>query len=206
MRRVIMMIMVMMIAMTVANAQSMLDKAREKEFKTKMKQLKKEKWQLFGSSRTLEVLLLKHYEKLEATESGAYEVVGVCSRYKLDHLGHSAAVANAYNQYAQNASNHVKGRLLSEMKNNGADTSKDVDAFAAIYEAEVEKEIRNDLQESFAIYRELGKGEKTMQVFFVVNADAATASRLRAMENAIRESEAALHLSGLAKEIAKESF
>ena len=45
-----------------------------------------------------------------------------------------------------------------------------------------------------------------MQVFFVVNADAATASRLRAMENAIRESEAALHLSGLAKEIAKESF
>lgn len=202
-----MMLMVMIMAVAGANAQSTaMQKALEKEYKAKMKQLKKEKWQLFGSSRTLEVLLLKHYEKLEATESGAYEVVGVCSRYKLDHLGHSAAVANAYNQYAQDASNHVKGRLLSEMKNDGADTSKDVDAFAAIYEAEVEKEIRNDLQESFAIYRELGKGEKTMQVFFIVNADAATASRLRAMENAIRESEAALKLTGLAKEIAKESF
>lgn len=202
-----MMLMVMIMAVAGANAQSTaMQKALEKEYKAKMKQLKKEKWKLFASSRTLDVLLLQHYEKLQATESGAYEVVGVCSRYKLDHLGHSAAVANAYNQYAQDASNHVKGRLMSEMKNDGADTSKDVDAFAAIYEAEVEKEIRNDLQESFAIYRELGKGEKTMQVFFIVNADAATASRLRAMENAIRESEAALKLTGLAKEIAKESF
>lgn len=202
-----MMLMVMIMAVAGANAQSTaMQKALEKEYKAKMKQLKKEKWKLFASSRTLDVLLLQHYEKLQATESGAYEVVGVCSRYKLDHLGHSAAVANAYNRYAQDASNHVKGRLMSEMKNDGADTSKDVDAFAAIYEAEVEKEIRNDLQESFAIYRELGKGEKTMQVFFIVNADAATASRLRAMENAIRESEAALKLTGLAKEIAKESF
>lgn len=161
---------------------------------------------MFGSSRTLDVLLLQHYEKLQATESGAYEVVGVCSRYKLDHIGHSAAVANAYITYAQSAGNHVRGRLMSEMKSDGADLSKEVDAFAAIYESEVEKEIRNDLQESFAIYREIGKGEKTMQVFFIVNADAATASRLRAMENAIRESEAALKLTSLAKGLAKESF
>lgn len=50
---------------TVAQAQSadsqysqLLAKQLKKQYKNKLKELKKEKWQIYGSSRTLEVALL----------------------------------------------------------------------------------------------------------------------------------------------------
>ena len=46
-----------------ASAQN-LSKAIKKEYKAKMKQLKKEKWELYGSSRTLDVTLARYYEEL----------------------------------------------------------------------------------------------------------------------------------------------
>ena len=43
------------------------------------------------------------------------------------------------------------------------------------------------MRESYAIYRELGNGEKTMQVYFIIDDDAATRARIRAYENALKE-------------------
>lgn len=59
-----------------------LNKQLKKEYKLKMKTLKKENWALFGSSRSLEVMmLLKHYEKLNSDDGNdAYEVVGTCQQ------------------------------------------------------------------------------------------------------------------------------
>ena len=51
-----------------ASAQN-LSKAIKKEYKSKMKQLKKEKWELYGSSRTLEVTLARYYEELDSKEN-----------------------------------------------------------------------------------------------------------------------------------------
>ena len=41
----------------------------------------KEKWKLFGSSRSLEVALLKHYDKLNTLGDNAKEVPGVATRF-----------------------------------------------------------------------------------------------------------------------------
>lgn len=207
MKKILLFIIAMVLAVPAVNAQNkILQKAIKKEYKSKMKEYKKEGWKLFGSSRSLDVALLKHYDKLEKLGDNAYEIVGICAKYKSDNVGHQAAINNACNTYARNAGSHVKGRVVSDMASNGDDTSAEFDHFYAAYETLVEKEIRGEMQESYAIYKTLGNGEKTMQVYFIINEDAATKARIRAYENAMKESEAAQKYANKVSEFIKEGF
>ena len=207
MKKILLFIIAMVLAVPAVNAQNkILQKAIKKEYKSKMKEYKKEGWKLFGSSRSLDVALLKHYDKLETLGDNAYEIVGICAKYKSDNVGHQAAINNACNTYARNAGSHVKGRVVSDMASNGDDTSAEFDHFYASYETLVEKEIRGEMQESYAIYKTLGNGEKTMQVYFIINEDAATKARIRAYENAMKESEAAQKYANKVSEFIKEGF
>lgn len=207
MKKILLFIIAMVLAVPAVNAQNkILQKAIKKEYKSKMKEYKKEGWKLFGSSRSLDVALLKHYDKLETLGDNAYEIVGICAKYKSDNVGHQAAINNACNTYARNAGSHVKGRVVSDMASNGDDTSAEFDHFYAAYETLVEKEIRGVMQESYAIYKTLGNGEKTMQVYFIINEDAATKARIRAYENAMKESEAAQKYANKVSEFIKEGF
>lgn len=190
-----------------ADAQNkQLQKQLKKEYKTKMKEFKKEGWKLFGSSRSLEVVLLKHYDKLESLGENGHEEVGFAAASKSDNVLHQSAINNACNTYARNAGSHVKGRVVSDMASNGNDPSAEFDHFYAAYESLVEKEIRGEMQESFAIYRELRDGSKTVRVFFIINEDAATKARIRAYENAMKESEAAQKYATKVSEFVKEGF
>lgn len=207
MKKILLFIIAMVLAVPAVNAQNkILQKAIKKEYKSKMKEYKKEGWKLFGSSRSLDVALLKHYDKLETLGDNAYEIVGICAKYKSDNVGRQAAINNACNTYARNAGSHVKGRVVSDMASNGDDTSAEFDHFYAAYETLVEKEIRGEMQESYAIYKTLGNGEKTMQVYFIINEDAATKARIRAYENAMKESEAAQKYANKVSEFIKEGF
>lgn len=198
--------MTMFIPVTTTAQNKALEKALKKEYKTKMKEYKKEGWKVFGTSRSLEVVLLTHYDKLTTLGENGYEVVGICARYKSDNVGHQAAINNACNTYARNAGSAVKGRVVSDMASNGDDTSSEFDHFYAAYETLVEKEIKGELQESFSIYKTLGNGEKTMQTYFIVNEDAATKARIRAYENALKESEAAQKYADKVSQFVREGF
>lgn len=190
-----------------ADAQNkQLQKQLKKEYKSKLKEYKKEGWKLFGSARSIEVVLLKHYDKLESLGDNGYEQVGFSSANKSDNVVYQSAINNACNSYARKAGSHVKGRVVSDMASDGNDPSAEFDHFYAAYEALVEKEIRGEMQESFAIYRELGGGSKTVQVFFIINEDAATKARIRAYENAMKESEAAQKYATKVSEFVKEGF
>ncbi|MDO4931680.1 MAG: hypothetical protein Q4E63_03360 [Prevotellaceae bacterium] len=207
MKKILIFLLAMVLAAPSVNAQNkILQKAIKKEFNAKKKEYKKEGWKLFASSRSLEVALLKHYDKLEALGDNGYEIVGICAKYKSDNVGHQAAINNACNTYARNAGSHVKGRVVSDMASNGNDTSAEFDHFYAAYETLVEKEIRGEMQESYAIYKDLGNGEKTMQVFFIINEDAATKARIRAYENAMKESKAAQKYASKVSGFIKEGF
>lgn len=207
MRKIIPIILALFLVIPAANAQNkILQKALKKEYKTKMKQYKKEGWKLFASSRSLDVALLKHYDKLENLGDNGYEIVGICAKYKSDNVGHQAAINNACNTYARNAGSHVKGRVVSDMASNGNNTDAEFDKFYAAYESLVEKEIKGEMKESYAIFRDLGNGEKTMQVFFVIDEDAATRARVRAYENALKESEAAQKYADKVSSFVKEGF
>ena len=181
------------IAPTVSNAQSkQLKKELKKQYKNRLKELKKEGWQLFGSTRTLEVALLTHYDKLNNLGEDGYEVYGFAtiSDPKHKNVLHQAAQASACNTYARECGSYVKGRIINDMGLTDEEKSE-FDHFYAAYESVVEKEIKGELRESFALIKEIGKNQIDMQVFYIVNEEAATRARIRAFENAKKESEAA---------------
>ena len=203
---IILAVILMMPAVEAENKQ--LQKALKKEYKGKMKEYKKEKWQLFGSSRTLDVALLQHYDQLNNLGEDAREVVGIASRFKSKNVGHQQAINNACLTYAQQAGSHLKGRVVSDMAGNGDDSSAEFDHFYAAYERLVEKEIKGEMAESYSIIRCINPktGEYEMQTFFIVNESAATRARIRAMENALKESEAAQKYAQKVSDFGREGF
>ncbi|MDO4172826.1 MAG: hypothetical protein Q4D28_09020, partial [Prevotellaceae bacterium] len=73
MKKILIFLLAMVLAAPSVNAQNkILQKAIKKEFNAKKKEYKKEGWKLFASSRSLEVALLKHYDKLEALGDNGY--------------------------------------------------------------------------------------------------------------------------------------
>ena len=186
MKKLIMLIMACVLMAPAINAKNdvnkELQKAIKKEKKEKMKEYKKEGWKLFGSSRSLEVALLTHYDR---------EVAGVASKFKSKSIGHQMAINDACLTYSQQAGSSLKGRVISDMSGDGTDAVAEFDHFFAAYERLVEKEIKGEMEESYSIIRDKGDGTSEMQTFFIVSESAASKARIRALEDAMKESEAA---------------
>lgn len=190
---------------TVSAQNKTLEKALKKEYKSKMKEYKKEGWKIFGTSRSLDVALLKHYEKLDAMGDDGMEIVGT-AKFKSKNVGNQMALNNAYNEYARMAGSHVKGRIVGDMASDGVDPEAEFDKFYAAYEAQVEKEIKGEMTKSYSVIRELGNGTFEMKTFFIVDESAASKARIRAYENAAKESAAAQKYASKVSEFIKEGF
>ena len=116
------------------------------------------------------------------------------------------AINNACLTYAQSAGSYIKGRVMSDMAGDGVDVEGEMDNFYAAYERLVEKEIRGEMDESYSIIRENGDGTFEMQTYFIVNESAASKARIRAMEEAAKESAAAQKYATQISEFVKEGF
>ena len=208
MKKIIMFLMAFSLMMPVVNAQNSkaLSKAVKKEYKTKMKEFKKGGWKLYGSTRSLDVALLTHYEKLAKAGDETYEIMGTCSQFKSKNGGHHTCVNNAANLYAQQAGRQVKGRIVSDIAGNADDVAAEFDHFYAAYESLVQKEINGELQESFSVIKENKDGTFEMQTFFVVSESSATRARIRAYENALKESEAAQKYAQKVSDFVRKGF
>ncbi len=177
---------------TVVFSQSdLLNKALQKEYKTKMKEFKKGGWEIFGSSRSLEVALLNHYDKLNKGGDNVYEIVGIASAFKSKNIGRQIAMNNACVIYSSQAGSQVKGRVVSDMGADADNLTVEFDHFYAAYERAVEKEIRGEIKESFSVIRQNKDGSYEMQSFFIFDEDSALNARVKAFENAAKESVAA---------------
>lgn len=195
MRKLIMLLMALVLMVPAVSADSAvnkeLQKALKKEKKEKMKEYKKEGWKLFGSSRTLDVALLTHYDKLSNLGDDGREVVGVASKFKSKSVGHQMAINDACITYAQQAGSTLQGRVVSDLSGDGTEAAAEFDHFIAAYERLVEKEIKGEMEESYSIIRSNNDGTSEMQTFFIVSESAASKARIRALDNALKESEAA---------------
>lgn len=197
----------LLIATPTAYAQNKaLEKALKKEYKTKMKEYGRSGWKIFGTSRSLDVALLTHYDKLTMLGDDGTEIVGIASNVKSKNVGHQVAINNACNTYAQIAGSHVKGRIVSDMAQNADDANMEFDKFYAAYERLVDKEIKGELKESYTVIREVKTGLFEMQTYFIVNEEAATNARIRAMENAFKETQAAQKYADKISEFVREGF
>lgn len=210
MRRIVVILLAVLLASPMWNVSAQnLSKAIKKEYKAKMKQLKKEKWELYGSSRTLEVTLSKYYESLDANPN-VREIMGLAPRFKSKSVGHQTAINDACRTYAQQCGSTVKGRIDSDMASDGLDVKSEFDHFYAAYERTVEKEIQGELQEKFSIIRQIDKEKGDpiyeMQTYFLVDEEAASRARIRAYEQALKESEAAQKMANKIGDFVKAGF
>lgn len=196
----------MMPAAIAADNSKQLQKARNKERKEVMKRYKKEGWQLFGSTRSLEVALLSHWEKLDKLGEDGREVMGISTKSKSKNVGQQMAINNACATYAQQAGSSLKGRVVSDLAGDGVDTDAEFEHFYAAYERLVEKEIKGEMQQSFSLIRNNPDGSYEIETYFIVSEGAATKARIRAMENAAKESEAAQRYANKVSEFVRDGF
>lgn len=188
MKKLVMILMAFCLTMpAIVNAQS---KAVKKEVKAKMKDYKKRGYEVFGTSRTLETVLTKHYTTLEEKDGKVMEIVGF-ARAKSYNVAATAAQNSAANRYATTASAQVKGRMLADMANDVANLEAEFDKFYAAYEAKVEQEIRGELRPSFSVMKKNDDGTIQVEAFYLVDEDAASRARINAFKNSQAESAAA---------------
>lgn len=207
MRKIITLLLALLLIVPITESQAQnkaLAKALKKEFKAKQKELKQGGWKIYGTSRSADVALLKHFDKLSTMGDDAVEVLGVATKFKSKNTGVQMAYNNAVIIYAQKAGSKVKGRVVSDIAGNGTDSEGEFEHFYAAYEREVEKEIKGELDPSFTIIRENGDGTFEMQSYFIASESAATKARIRAYENAMKESEAAQKYAGKISDFIKE--
>lgn len=210
MKKLIAAIMSLMLVCGIANAELTKQQQKQvnKEVKAKMKEYKKENWKIFGSTRPLEGLLTNHISTLIEMGDDGNEVVGIAGNFKSKNIGKQQAVNNACVTYAQQAGSTLKGRVVSDIAANGSDetSAEEFDHFYAAYERLVEKEIKGEMKESFSIIRELPNGTSEIQTYFIVSESAASRARMRALENAAKESEAAARHAGAVADFVRSGF
>lgn len=188
-----------------ADAKTPLEKAREKAYKTKLKEYKKDKWEALGS-KPLELCLLEHYDRLAQLGADGHEVEGISTRSKSKNLGKQAAINNAVITYGQEAGSTLQGRVVSDMSGNGVDASAEFENFFAAYERLVEREIRGEMEPSFSIIHDNGDGTYEIRSYFIVEETNAKAARLRALEEALKESQVAADHAESISEFVRQGF
>ena len=188
---------------------SQLERARERQYKDKIKQLNREGWTIYGTPRSLEVALLEFYEALKSDD--VTEVMGEATAFVSKSVGSQSALNSAMIKYAQQASSHMRGRVVRDIFGDADNVPAEFDKFYAAYENKVEKEIKGEIVPSFSVIRSKGKGDKgqeifEMQTYCLVNEAAASKARLRALEDALKESTAAQKYAKQVSEFVQEAF
>ena len=177
-----------MLSVVPASAQE-LSKSEKKSMKAKIKEFKKQGWQIFGSTSTIDFALEKHMLKMQSED--AIEVPGIASSFKSKNVGKQMALNSAMTNYASMMDSEIKGKVVSDMQGDGEFSETEFEKFYAAFKRSVQTTIKDELKESFSIIRDKGNGTSEMQTFFIVDKHAASQARVRALEQAGKESVAA---------------
>ena len=189
MKKIIMFLMAaFMLSVVPATAQE-LSKSGKKALKAKVKEFNKEGWKIFGSTSTLDYALERHMIKMQSED--AIEVPGTASSFKSKNVGKQMALNSAMTYYASMMDSEIKGKVVSDMQGDGEFSETEFEKFYAAFKRSVETTIKDELKESFSIIRDKGNGTSEMQTFFIVDKKAASQARVRALEQAGKESVAA---------------
>ena len=182
-----------------------LQKAREQQFKERKKEFSKEGWKISGTAKTIDVVLLEYYQKLNSDENN-YEIVGEVSACKSINVCKEAALNNAIVEYANRAKSYVMGRITSDMNLDQTSGEGEFDKLYGAYERLVAVEIKGILQQSFSIVKEKSDGMREYKTFFVIDESSASKARMRAMENALKETKLAQEYAKKISDFVREGF
>ena len=189
MKKIIMFLMAaFMLSVVPATAQE-LSKSEKKALKAKVKEFNKEGWKIFGSTSTLDYALERHMIKMQSED--AIEVPGIASSFKSKNVGKQMALNSAMTNYASMMDSEIKGKVVSDMQGDGEFSETEFEKFYAAFKRSVQTTIKDEMKESFSVIRDKGNGTSEMQTFFIVDKHAASQARVRALEQAGKESVAA---------------
>ena len=177
-----------MLSVVPATAQE-LSKSGKKALKAKVKEFNKEGWKIFGSTSTLDYALERHMIKMQSED--AIEVPGIASSFKSKNVGKQMALNSAMTNYASMMDSEIKGKVVSDMQGDGEFSETEFEKFYAAFKRSVQTTIKDELKESFSIIRDKGNGTSELQTVFSVDKKAASQARVRALEQAGKESVAA---------------
>ena len=202
MKKIIMFLMAaFMLSVVPATAQE-LSKSGKKALKAKVKEFNKEGWKIFGSTSTLDYALERHMIKMQSED--AIEVPGIASSFKSKNVGKQMALNSAMTNYASMMDSEIKGKVVSDMQGDGEFSETEFEKFYAAFKRSVQTTIKDELKESFSIIRDKGNGTSEMQTFFIVDKKAASQARVRALEQAGKESVAAQLYAKVVQKFIKE--
>jgi len=188
--------------------QKQLKKRVKKEYKEKVKKYNKEGWQVFGSSHTIEVVLLNHYEKL--TDEDCEELVGYATSSQ-KNIGSAKLIQDALEKYAALQGSNIKGRTVTE---HGSDLTEsdliELDNFLQGFDSKIQTDIQGEVKPSFMLYRESktasGKPCYEFEGYYIVNVADAHRIRMKALEAQFQEQAAMHKLSEKTSQWVKEAF
>ena len=166
------------------------ERALWKSAKKFAKELTSDGWKI-NSSKGLREAVYEHYLALEDDKNK--EIIANVEggvNVKTINAAKQWAHNNAIITYAQTAATFVKGRIASETSG-GLNDNPALDNFYAAYENLVSKEISGELTPSISIYRVNKNGNIEYRVYYLINEEKAMNSRIKAMKNALIESEVA---------------
>lgn len=188
-----------------AQSDKKFNKALDKAYQTKRKDLKKEGWKISVSDYTLDIALMKHYRKLNSDANNKPFIVEVTLCNSLN-VCKNMAFNNAAIEYANLASTYVRGRIASDISGNASTKElNEFDKFYAAYERYVSIEIKGELQYSLSIEKPNGDG-RSFQSWYIVNQKSAAEDRLRAMKRAYEETLTAQKYAEQVSKFVSEGF
>ena len=191
------------VAEVYAQGNKKLDKAREREGKMVLKNLKNEGWKMNDVSRSLEVAILEHIEKLKSPGTQ-----GISTTVRCTIMSNCDRVARneAARKYAQQASSILRegtrGDANLDQGNLDAEFAKEYTG----YEILVQKEMMNLIIPSYDVIRKAPNGEIEYKAFFTVNEDKASTARLKALEQSFKATTAAQKYANEIANYVKEGF
>jgi len=181
-------------AIVAVNAQSdrKINKEVKKLSKAHHKELKKAGWVAADNTLPLKFALEKYHKTLlsDKDNKGRVGRAASCSS-TCAHV----ALNNAQTLYATETSSYVKGRIISDLFNDGRiPQPTEFNNFYAAYESKVAREMSGLLEQYIAMERPQKGGTpgfKEYQIWYIVNESEASKARLRAMKQALEESKVA---------------
>lgn len=151
-----------------------LPKEWKKEYKRQLKTLKKGGWEIYGTTRSLDLALLSHFEKRcelgdKPGEEGS-EVMGVASvsDARNENLLRQKAMTSACGVYASKYSMHIEG-VIERIDSLVQTDQKELENFVQKFESALGVVIKGELQPSFELIRKTKENQTDMQVFYIVD-------------------------------------
>jgi hypothetical protein len=163
-----------------------LEELKEKEYKTKIKEFRRKDLEVSGTTRSIEVALLTHLQKLDSEKYTDLQIISencptinLCSRKSL---------TDASAEYATLASSFLRGKVNSEAGFDASNANENLakDRFYAAYEQKVSSNISGVLKRSFSVHRKEASGYY-YESYYLVETEVARKARMQALHQALQE-------------------